>query len=330
VSVSVVVAPALDRAPATRTALAGVAAFIALAFTLTVALPLATYTTSVALFGLAHVLSELNYIGRRFGARLGRLALPIGGPILIAVAARAAATQGLIPPAVDAGIELGAATLLAGVAAWRMRHHRAAGALAGFVLGAGAVAAPFQTLLGLAILHNLTPLGFFAEALDGERRRRALFLLAVPFVGLPLLIATGLPYGALARAGLAWPEARLLASGPLAFNLGVYVPASLVSSEWALHAFSATVFAQIMHYAAVIVLLPRLADQSDARPLPPWWRRGLVAGLLAAVVLAIFFLVDYGLARQLYGMAALVHSWLEIPVLLVALGGIAAAQRTRA
>jgi hypothetical protein len=178
-------------------------------------------------------------------------------------------------------------------------------------------------LLGLAILHNLTPLGFFAEALDGERRRRALILLSIPLVALPLLIATGLPYEALARMGLEWPEARLLASGPLTFNLGAYVPASLVSSTWALHAFSAAVFAQIMHYAAVIVLLPRLAAQTPAR----WSSRWLVAGIgVAAAVLVIVFVVDYGLARQLYGLTALVHSWLEIPVLLLALGGLAVVQ----
>jgi hypothetical protein len=118
-----------------------------------------------------------------------------------------------------------------------------------------------------------------------------------------------------------------LASGPLAFNLGVYVPASLVSSEWALHAFSAAVFAQIMHYAAVIVLLPRLAAETPSR----WPSRWLVAGSAAATAaLAIVFVVDYGLARQLYGLAALVHSWLEIPVLLVALGGIAGVQYARA
>lgn len=327
---SAVFASALDRRPVARTGLAGAAVFVAAAFFVTVALPLATYTTSLALFGLAHVLSELSYIGRRFGARLGGMALPIGVPIVIAVMARGAAIRGLLPAAADAGVELGAAIALAGIAAWRMRRYRAAGAVAGLVLGAGAAVAPFQMLLALAILHNLTPLGFFAEALDGERRRRALALLSVPFVVLPLLIATGLPYEALAQLGLTWPETRLLASGPLVFNLGVYVPASLISSEWALHAFSAAVFAQIMHYAAVILLFPRLAHESGTRPISSWHWRGLVAGTAAAAALALFFFADYGLARQLYGMAALVHSWLEIPVLLVALGGIASIHRKMA
>jgi hypothetical protein len=289
----------------------------------TVALPLATYTTSLALFGLAHVLSELNYVDRRFRARLIGARLWIGAPILLAVAARAAATAGKLPQAIDAGVELGAAAMLAAGAVLRMRRRRTIGAVAGMVLAAAAVAAPFQMLLALALLHNFTPLGFVAEALRGGRRRRALLLLGIPLVGLPLLIASGLPCAALARLGLEWPEARFLASGPLAFNLGVYVPASLVSSDWALHAFSGAVFAQIMHYAAVILLLPLLAAETPAR----WSWRWLAAGIaVAGVALALVFFADYGLARQLYGLAALVHSWIEIPVLLVALGGIAAAQ----
>lgn len=319
---SATVYPALDSARP-QMGLAGAAGFVAVAFVVTVALPLATYTTSLALFGFAHVLSELNYIDRRFRVRLGGAALWIGAPILLAVAARIAAMWGGLPPVVDATIELGAAAVLAVGAVWRMRRQRALGAVAGVVLAAGAVAAPFQLLLGLALLHNLTPLGFVAEALGGERRRRTLMLLAVPLLVLPLVIATGLPFAALARAGLAWPEARVLASGPLTLNLGVYVPASLVSSDWALYAFSAAVFAQIMHYAAVILLLPRLASENP----PRWPVRRLAAGIvIAAAALALFFIADYRLARQIYGLAALVHSWVEIPVLLIALGGVSAVQ----
>jgi len=52
-----------------------------------------------------------------------------------------------------------------------------------------------------------------------------------------------------------------------------------------------------------------------------------VAGIaVAGVALAFVFFADYGLARQLYGLAALVHSWIEISVLLLALGGVGAAQ----
>jgi len=149
---------------------------------------------------------------------------------------------------------------------------------------------------------------------------------------LPLLIATGLPCAILARLGLTMPEARFLASGPLVLNLGVFVPASLTWTDWALHAFSAAVFAQIMHYAAVIVLLPRLSRETPSRGMLPVSGRRWVKPAIAAAAagFALVFVGDYRLARQLYALAALVHSWIEIPVLLLALGGVAMAQPVKA
>jgi hypothetical protein len=214
----------------------------------------------------------------------------------------------------------------------RMRRLRIVGCGIGFVIAAGALAAPFQLLLLLALLHNLTPLGFFAEALSGAERRRVVTLLAVPLIVLPLLIATGLPFAGLVRLGLASPETRWLASGPLALNLGVYVPGSLVSTGWALHAFSAAVFAQIMHYTAVIVLLPRLLDGGPSRTRLPWPRKGWLVPMIAAAAIgfALVFVFDYQRARQLYALAALAHGWVEIPLLLLAWGGLAAAQSAKA
>jgi hypothetical protein len=151
-------------------------------------------------------------------------------------------------------------------------------------------------------------------------------------IAVPLLIATGLPFAWLARLGLALPEAGFLASGPLALNVGVYVPPGLVWSDWALHAFSAAVFAQITHYTAVIALLPRLLDRAPSATAAAWLPAGqLIAGIAAvAGGFALLFVLDYKFARPLYAIAALAHSWIEIPVLLVAWGGLAAAQPARA
>jgi hypothetical protein len=307
--------------------------FVAVAAAATVALPLLIYTTSLALFGIAHVLSELHYIDRRFSVRLGYGVLArIAAPVAVAIAGLAAGMLGLLPARAAVTVELLAAVVLVLGVVGRMRRHRGIGAGIGILLAAGAAAAPFQLLLVLAILHNFTPLGFFAEALSGTARRRALALLAVPLIALPLLIATGLPFAVLARLGLALPEAGFLASGPLTLNLGAYVPAGLISTDWALHAFSAAVFAQIMHYTAVIVLLPRLLDAAPSRALMPWPRGGRFAAAIAtaAVLLALLFVLDYRVARQLYALAALAHGWVEIPILLLAWGGFAAAQPAKA
>jgi hypothetical protein len=307
--------------------------FVGAAAAMTVALPLLTYTTSLALFGIGHVLSELHYIDRRFSARLGAgILVRFGIPISVAVGGLAAGMLGLLPSRFAGTIELGAAAALVLSVLRLMRRHRVAGTGIGLLLAAGGLAAPFQLLLALAILHNLTPLGLFAEALSGAARRRALALLTVPLIVLPLLIATGLPFEVLARAGLVVPEATFLASGPLTLNLGAYVPVGLITTDWALHAFTASVFAQIMHYTVVIVLLPRLLDEVPSCTFLPWPPAGrVIAGIaVAAIGFILLFVLDYRLARQFYALAALTHSWVEIPILLLAWGGFAAAQPAKA
>jgi hypothetical protein len=113
-----------------------------------VALPLATYTISLAGFGLAHVLSEMHYVRGRFAGRIGSgLAERFGLPIAVAVLARAAATWGVLPPTVAVAIELVAVAVLAIGATMAMRRRRAAGTVVGVVLVSGAVMAPYHLLL---------------------------------------------------------------------------------------------------------------------------------------------------------------------------------------
>ncbi len=111
-------------------------------------------------------------------------------------------------------------------------------------------------------------------------------------------------------------------------NLGVYVPSAWWEDDWALHAFSASVFAQCMHYVAVIGVLPRLIEPGD-RPVLPWPSARHFGWAVAAAggALALCFAVDYGLARRVYAIAALVHAWLEIPILVLV---VAAYQRSAA
>lgn len=307
--------------------LAGIV-LVAAAFVAAVALPLATYTTALALFGFAHVVSELRYVDHRFGARLGgRLFGELAALLATAAAMRLAGIAGWLPPGLAVGIEIALGALLVAVTAARLQCRRWLGALVAAGLAIAAAGAPFETLLTLAIAHNLTPLAFLAEALRGAARRRALAVGAAGFIGLPLLIATGLPFAWLACAGLVAPEASLFEAGDLGRNIGAYVPASALYSDWALHVFSASVFAQCLHYVAVIGVLPRLIGDSD-RPLLAWpgaarfWRCVLVG----ATAMAVGFALDYGVQRHIYALVALVHAWLEVPLIVMVLGGGLAAQ----
>ena len=155
------------------------------------AAPLLVYTTSLAAFGLAHVAAELRYVDQRFSARLGRGTLRD----------RAGAPRRDRRPAVAVvrPRRLGAASprararrghRLAATAAGRclLRGEPMAAALSVAVTAAlafGLARAPATTLVVLAFLHNLTPVGFLAERLEGAARRRALALCGLVFVAVP-------------------------------------------------------------------------------------------------------------------------------------------------
>jgi hypothetical protein len=295
---------------------------------LSVAAPLLTYGTSLALFGLAHVAYEVRYVDQRFGRRiaprlLASLLLVLAGVVLV----RAARVASVLPAdaAIVAELGLGVGLAVAVAPAVGARGlSLACTALAAALLAAGAVAAPALTLLVLALVHNITPLGFLAEALQGPARGRQLAGAALLLVGLPVLVATGLPFELVARAGLFVPEATWLPTGPLFEQLGAYLPRSVHMEPWALHAFSGAVLAQCFHYVAVIGVLPRLGRPGREDGVVRWPApRGFALLVIAGTaVLLVGFARDFAGARQLYGVAATFHVWLELPVLLLALAGM--------
>ncbi len=302
-------------------AFAGVAALVAFAFCAAVAVPLATYTTSLALFGLAHVAYEMRYVAWRFAPRLRGAVLPaVAIAIFIAILARGLAIYGFIPRVTGTAIELAAGAILAVIPVLAMKRHRLAGLCIALPFAAGAVFAPIETLLLLAVLHNLSPLAFIADVMEPPRRRRALALGFLVMVALPLLIASGLPGDVMEDIGLLSPEATLFRAGRLDDNIGAYIPESFDTHPRVIDMFSAAVFAQCMHYIATIWLLPKIMREAPAQAYRPP-SRYLFATLVAAASLALvgFYAFDYGAARKIYALIALVHAWLEIPVLILAL-----------
>lgn len=311
----------------------GFAAVSVVSLAAVLAAPLAAYVLMIALFGLPHVLCELRYCDERFSGRVPRSALAgIGALLFLLAVARIAQAAQVLPTAAAVPLELALGAGLTATAAWHMRKRRLLGLAAGLALAGGASLAPILTLLIFAWLHNLTPLAFVAEIVPREARARALALLAIPFFLLPALVATGLPQEAL-RAALGY-SAEL---APSAFGAGRYPLSAFLLPTRALAdvlpLFSAAVTAQAMHYLAVIAVLPRLLaryGEEKPRPLVPWpsWAHFHAAvGVLALFVFA-FHAADYAGARAVYGVAAAIHSWVELPIFLLALGaGFKAAHR---
>lgn len=285
-------------------------------------LPLPTYALTLACFGLPHVLAELRYVDDRFGARLpSTLTRAIFALLVAVVLVRTLAFTRVLngTPRVVAELLLVAALAwcvvpLARRGAWRAA---ALGTLAGLAPLVLSATAPVETLVLLALLHNLTPVGFLAERLAGPTRRRALGLSALLFVGVPAAIV-GL--GLASTFGMAHTVARV---GAITEHTRVFVP-SFVPAAMVVDLFAAAVWLQVLHYIAVLGVLPYLgrgdAPRSPREALWPRRQRGRRILLASGIVSCALFMLTFAEARAFYGIAAAVHAWVEVPLLLAATG----------
>jgi hypothetical protein len=285
--------------------------------------PIVTFVLMISAFGLPHVIYELRYCDERFSSRASRplLAMLV---VLLSLIALGRVGNGMhwIPSSIFVPMELGLGAALALIAAYHMRQHKWLGALIGIVFTFGATYFPLETFLAWAWLHNLTPVGFVAEATRGEERLKWMAILFVPFVVLPGLVATGMFQQMIA----------LVVSAPGLYTSSIFgagdVPlmSFLPPQSYDLNLFSAAVLAQAMHYVAVIVLLPRLQQaQGRAEPAqtliswPDWRSFAFLVAAIAAVAFGIYS-VSYTDAKAAYAVAAAIHAWIELPILLMALG----------
>ncbi len=290
-----------------------------------VLIPLGTYAVTLALFGLVHVAVELRYVDRRFSGRVPwRLGTALVWILGVIVLLRLLQLGGVLERVVALRWELVLVALLVGVALpvllrAGIGHAMLGGLLLGLIVF-GAFRAPLLTIVIFAIAHNLTPMGFLADALEGKERRWAMALGTVLFVVVPVLIASGVVADWLGGARHAdWP---LPDAGALDVNLGVFVPGPLLGHARALDFFSAAVYLQCMHYAVVIFVLPRLAPARETRRTRLPWPQPRLFGWALMALSAVSFLAFVWAFRDIrivYGLFALVHAWIEIPVLLLAL-----------
>lgn len=272
--------------------------------------PLLIYTTTLALLGLAHVVQELRYLRRRFGAWLLPAAAPLcsalGGIVLV----RLVRWVGWVPRDVGMRLELaGAALVVLALVGWWRRSRASAGAGLGacLLLIGGLLIAPVHALLVVAVLHNWTPVPLIAEALPAPRRARFLWGALIGFGLLPALIATGVPWAVLGGD----PQLRILPSGSLQANLSAYLPPEWIGTPLDQHLFSAIVFAQCLHYLSVIGGMPGLLPPAGGR-----WRWALGIGA-ATAILFVGYAADFRGARAAYGVIAAVHAWVEVPILVL-------------
>jgi hypothetical protein len=305
-----------SRAGAALWGVAGVGAFAAVSIA-----PIATFLVLIVGFGFLHVLTELRYVDARFSERLDRRWLWLMLALVFCIAgSRTLLIFNVIPYAWGIGIEAAIGVALAGLGMVLLPRYRIA--VAAFILAFACIAivSPLHALLTIAILHNLTPLGFFAERLAPQERRPVLAILSLPFVVIPLIIATGAPLDLMHGLTGISPDWTPFAFGPAERHMGAFLPPEMIGERAAYAAFAGAVFAQIMHYLAVIVVLPRIQPVA-ADTLVAWPKGSAFWGFCAVAcgALIAFYLSDYGQAKALYGLFAAIHSWIEVPILIAAL-----------
>lgn len=296
-------------------------AIVLISAMLSVAFPLATYTFTLATFGLTHVLTELHYVNNRFRQRLGNnFRWRISQLLLLIICVRSLQVLALIPTWVSVPLELscvvGLVVLTIPALAKKDWRLGILGSVLCAFLTLGIFWSATLTLLLFTILHNITPVGFIAEKLQGKHRNYALFACAVVFVLIPVVILLGLPTQILSSVGFVALEASFVPVGGITFHLGAFVPPQLHEQAIAIPAFSAAVFLQSMHYAVVIGILPKWENPTQskmANRLFSW----LVVFL--STLLFMGFTISFINTRAIYGIISAVHAWVEIPILLLAL-----------
>ncbi len=275
--------------------------------------PLATYATTLAVFGLPHVIAELAYIRARFGHWLGAWWIGLVASLAVVPGARIAALTGFLDVDLARTLELLAGVAMIAVVApiWWSSGTRSSIAglgLSALLLG-GLLWSPLHALLAVAVLHNWTPLALVSEAAGPALRTHVWTVGLLIFVGAPVLVGSGVVSAGFELIAVTPTEASPIGAGSLARNLGAYLPPEMHGWGSAANVFSAIVVAQCLHYAAVLLVLPRLGGRLQLR-----W---VVATAGVTAVLLLAYLIDFRAARALYGVAASLHAWVEVPILVL-------------
>lgn len=289
---------------------------------LSVAFPLATYSLTLASFGLAHVLTELRYVNYRFNQRLNiDLRKKIVILLLAIVNLRILQVFGIVNPLISISLELICVIALVAVVIPILKAKNwtlgILGILVCTILFAGVLWVPTIIMVLLAVLHNMTPIGFIAEKLRGLQRKYALITCFIVFLIFPSIIISGYPYNLLSSLNLVAPSVDILQAGNLQNHLGVFIPQGLHESAIAQHAFSAAVFLQCIHYAIVLAVFP--SWEHNKYILWNCQNKFSHIAIFLSILLFIYFAQSFTDARKLYSIAAAVHAWVEFPILLIAL-----------
>jgi hypothetical protein len=259
-----------------------------------------------------HVVADVRYLLLRRWAASRAWVVPALAPLVVLTVLRLVVVLGGPRHAWLEGL-LGLAAVAAALLFGRARTPRVAAALALVAVAAAAVMAwPDAVALGLGHLHNAVALALWLAWTRARRRDVALTTLLVGGAGLFLMSGILEPWSAAAGAFVG-PAAGLDLAG-VVDTLAPGLSPALGQRVVLLYAF-----AQALHYAVWLVLLPQAAEGEHAPP-PAGLHHDLgttgfalaVAGALALPLAGAF---APAAARATYLSLVLFHGWLEVAVI---------------
>lgn len=276
-------------------------AWVTLALAAALSAPLWVLVWVPLFLGVPHVLADLRYLVSAGAPR--PVVLPTGSILALAamVLHRLGGMAGL-PYATRLELVLGLVAVGSALASRETGARRASALLA--ASGVALLAWPVPAMALSAHLHNYTALGIWARLAPGGRAP-----VVVAYLGALAALAAGVADRAFAPL-LADPAGLALVA-PLAPGL---------DPVWVGRLGLSYAFAQLVHYAVWLHLVPALAPGSrslaqDLGRVPAW------LGVAAAVAVPLAGWFDPPRVRALYLGAAGFHAWLEWAVLARGLEG---------
>jgi hypothetical protein len=259
---------------------------------------------------------ELRWVLARFRPLMpARLVTALCVPATVIALARLTAAPRAIE--ITAGFALVAIGLGHAAATGRLSRTPAVVAGAALAVGLGAsLGHPVLYGIVLAHLHNVVTAALVWHWAGGSRAFRR--TLVVAYAAVPALVLAGAVDRLL--------PATLAAAGPTHLLAASVAPPVALTTTLGIRMLAVFAFLQLVHYGIWCWLLPR---RDHARTAPAQSSRAVSSRSVpwtlviaaATALLAFVFRTDYATGRTLYTSVATYHAYLELPVVLVLLGG---------
>ncbi|WP_018578183.1 hypothetical protein [Legionella shakespearei] len=254
--------------------------------------PLSSYLISICFFGLPHVLYELSYIRKNLLRILPPAFIIIVMTLLLFLVL--VRTINLISPTPYVLIIEVFTLISLLLTSLYFRINLTLAAMV-FLFCLGLIYNPFILLLCLSFLHNLTPWGFLS--LQGKAKNAWIIFLFNPVLVFMLAYFFAV-------------DPHYISATTANTCLSHYLLSPQIN-VWNSAFFASAVYLQMIHYYFVIKVLPELSLKPIRTNRYQW---------LFYIVIGFAFIAFFKTGKPIYGIIALFHAYLEIPILFYLLG----------